>query len=159
MLNILNNCKTIMFFLQRLGWPPSLHIDCTEEERFPSRGNQQFLCAGMWNDWGGNLWLHVLGECSYVIICGIFMAGWSDSFPDDNRATPSGGMCEGVFKWLSAQSHGRPGTTQGHHNWPSWELKGLCIIYKYTNMTLLPEKNSYPVCSDTTFSLPAIVLF
>lgn len=44
------------------------------------------------------------------------LPGWSHSFPDDDRAPPSGVVCEGRAERVGAKSHGRAGATQSHHN-------------------------------------------
>lgn len=46
-MRMIGNRSFLPDYLQRLGWSSTLHSDCTEEKRFPSRGHQQLLCTGM----------------------------------------------------------------------------------------------------------------
>lgn len=72
----------------------------------------------MQNGWMEQLVIMCMGT---VLSCNNMLhllAGRSHSFSDNDRAAPSGVVCEGRAERLCTQSHGRAGATQSHHNEP-----------------------------------------
>lgn len=147
----------------------------------PSSETGTTLVSSLWPHWGGEvsplrqLTTSVHGYAEWRLVgtctCSYWMeelqcnngshllAGWSDGFPDHNRAPPPGGLCEGRAERDGAQNHGCAGTTQSHHYEPFCQRSGLDAAFVIQTHHTAAWGLVISSLFDSALSLPAIVRF